>query len=70
MTLLWIQKLHERAESVLGSVLYFSTSTRPDIAFAVNNVARHVTDLGPLHVQALLRIVKYLNGTQSLGIRY
>ena len=56
--------------SVLGSVLYISTSTRPDIAFAVNNVARHVTGLGPPHVRALLRIVKYLNGTQSWGIRY
>jgi len=56
--------------SVLGSVLYISTSTRPDIAFAVNNVARHVTGLGPPHVRALLRIVKYLNGTQSWGVRY
>ena len=51
-------------------MLYISTSTRPDIAFAVNNVARHVTGLGPPHVRALLRIVKYLNGTQSWRIRY
>ena len=56
--------------SVLGSVLYISTSTRPDIAFPVNLIARHVTGIGPEHVKALLRVVKYLNGSQSWGIRY
>ena len=56
--------------SVLGSVLYISTSTRPDISFPVNLIARHVTALGPPHVKALLRIVKYLNGSKSWGIRF
>ena len=56
--------------SVLGSVLYISTSTRPDIAFPVNLIARHVTGLGPPHVKALLRVVKYLNGSQSWGIQF
>ena len=56
--------------SVLGSVLYISTSTRPDISLPVNLIARHVTALGPPHVKALLRIVKYLNGSKSWGIRF
>ena len=56
--------------SVLGSVLYISTSTRPDISFPVNLIARHVTGIGKAHIKALLRVVKYLNGSLSWGIRY
>ena len=56
--------------SVLGPVLYLSTYSRPDIAHAVNVIARHSTGIAPAHVKALLRVVKYLNGTQSWGIQF
>ena len=54
--------------SVVGSLMYIATSTRPDISFAVNNIARHSSAVGASHVKALVRIVKYLNGTKHLGI--
>lgn len=54
--------------SVIGSLLYISTCTRPDIAFAVNNLARHSSAIGKAHIKAVEQVVKYLNGTRNLGI--
>ena len=60
--------MHERIELQIS--VRMSTSSRPDISYAVNVIARHSTGVGPPHVKALLRVVKYLNGTQSWGIQF
>jgi hypothetical protein len=41
-------------------------STRPDISYAVTKVAKFAKNPGPLHVQALQRIFRYLSGSTSL----
>ena len=56
--------------SVLGSVLYFSMVTRPDVSFAVNSLARHAATPGQQHVNALKRVVTYLYHTASKGLTY
>ena len=56
--------------SVLGSVLYFSMVTRPDIAFAINALARHAATPGQQHVNALKRVVTYLYHTADKGLVY
>jgi hypothetical protein len=48
--------------------LQWITNTRPDIAFAVGQVARFVHNPGREHFQAVKRIFKYLRGTSTYGL--
>ena len=50
-------------QSAVGGLLYLSTRTRPDIAYAVNNVARFCANPTNQHWTAVKRILRYLNGT-------
>ena len=54
--------------SVVGSLMYLSCHTRPDIAFAVGVLARHVSDPAIVHWTAAKRILRYLRGTTENGI--
>ena len=60
---------HEYMQLV-GSVLYLATISRPDIAFAVQNLGRHMQRVGPEHWVAAKRLLKYLSGTRQLGIQF
>jgi hypothetical protein len=53
-----------------GSVLYAAICTRPDILQAVNAVCKFMGNPGKDHLIALKRILRYLSGTASLGIKY
>ena len=52
----------------VGSLLWLANGTRPDIAYAVNQVARYMDNPGPQHWEAVLRIFQYLKGSQDKGI--
>jgi len=54
----------------VGSLLWLATNTRPDIAFAVHQVARCVADPRPSHWTAVKRIFRYLLGTSQYGLLY
>ena len=56
--------------SVVGSVLYLALCTRPDVSTAVAILARDCAKPGKQHVDALKRLVGYLNHTSELGIIY
>jgi hypothetical protein len=53
--------------SMIGMLTYLSTSTRPDIAFAVHQCARFCTSPKRSHELAIRRIVRYLKGTKNRG---
>ena len=55
--------------SAVGSLQYL-VNTRPDIAFAVGAVARHVASPSEAHWQAVMKIFRYVRGTQTYGIYY
>jgi hypothetical protein len=55
---------------LLGELQYISNSTRPDITFAVNNLAAYTANLSLQHYGALKWILRYLAGTKTLGITY
>ena len=57
-------------QSAVGSLLYLSTGTRPDITFAVSKVAKFCSDPDKCHWIAVKRILRYLNGTRDLGLLY
>ena len=54
--------------SVIGMMLYLSTNTRPDIAFAVHQCARFTNNAKASHEEAVKRICRYLKGTQDQGM--
>ena len=60
----------ETYQSAVGSLLYLSTKTRPDITFAVCNVAKYCSKPTNKHWSAVKRILRYIKGTYSLGILY
>ena len=49
-------------QSAVGNLLYLSGWTRPDIAFAVSNVARFCSNPTKEHWTAVKRILRYLKG--------
>ena len=57
-------------QSAVGSLLYLSTGTRPDITFAVSNVAKFCSDPTKRHWTAVKQILRYLKGTSDLGLLY
>jgi hypothetical protein len=56
--------------STVGSLLYMVVCTRPDLALAVGMLARHTARPAPEHIEALKGVLRYLQGTKSLGILY
>ena len=60
----------ETYQSAVGSLMYLSTRTRPDITYAVCNVAKFCTKPTRTHWSAVKRIFRYLRGTDDLGILY
>jgi hypothetical protein len=54
--------------AVVGSLLYVATWTRPDIAFAVSQIARFQSCPSVDHWQAAKHIMRYLQGTRSMGL--
>ncbi len=56
--------------AAVGMLLYISSNTRPDIQFAVHQVARFTHSPKKSHGQALKRIIRYLIKTRDMGIRF
>ncbi|MCI43398.1 copia protein, partial [Trifolium medium] len=52
----------------LAGALQYLTFTRPDISYAVQQICLHMHDPKTEHMNALKRIVRYLQGTLDLGL--
>lgn len=53
-----------------GSLAYAATVARPDISYAVGEVSKYMEKPNQSHVNAVKRILRYLNHTKELGITY
>lgn len=71
--------LHDFADSepckypyreAVGSLMYLSVATRPDITYAVAIASRYLENPTVVHVNAIKRIFKYLKNTIHFGIFY
>ena len=57
-------------KQTIGALLYLANLTRPDVAFAINYLARSQADPQDLHWALLNRVFRYLKGTVNLGLLY
>ena len=56
--------------SAVGALMYLTNSTRPDIAFVANLLARHSAEPTKCHWVGVKIVLRYLNGTRDLGLFY
>ncbi|KAJ9525587.1 hypothetical protein QJQ45_003387 [Haematococcus lacustris] len=59
---------HHSYSALVGSLLYLSCCTRPDIAYAVGALARHMAAPTQQHWTAAKAVLSYLKGTASQGL--
>ena len=57
-------------QKLVGMVLYLAICTRPDISFAVGQLAKFVSNPGEAHWTQLTHLIRYISATRALGIRY
>jgi hypothetical protein len=56
--------------SIVGSLLYAATSTRPDISYAVKELSRFLMNPSAAHLYQAKHCVSYLLGTHDAAITY
>ena len=60
----------EKYQSAVGKLLFLSTRTRPDIAFAVSTVAKFTSNPTEQHWKAVKHIIPYIAGTINYGLMF
>ncbi|MBW0541403.1 hypothetical protein O181_081118, partial [Austropuccinia psidii MF-1] len=64
------QSLGVNYRSAIGSINYLSTATRPDLSHAVSSLSQFLENPGINHWNGFLHVLRYLRGTQGLGLVY
>ena len=57
-------------QKFIGCLNWLSISTRPDIATITNMIAKYTVIPTKGHIDAIKRVIKYLQGTKSKGILF
>ena len=60
-------KLHQ---SKVGSIVFPSTMTRPDVAFTVSRLSQFLTNPSAQHMDAVDRAIRYCYGTRNLALSF
>jgi len=55
---------------IIGSLMYASIITRPDITHSTNILTRFMQQPQPHHLTAAKRVLRYLSSTSNLGLNY
>ena len=50
---------------IIGSLMYLSVMTRPDITYAVSTLSRYLSKPSTTHLEAARRVIRYLKGTRD-----
>lgn len=52
----------------IGSLMFFATGTRPDIAYAKSTITRFVEPTGQIHWIAVNRLLRYLKEARVFSL--
>jgi hypothetical protein len=63
-------KALEAYQELIGSLIYLSGCTRPDIAQAVEVLSRFMSAPTDVHLSAAKQVIRYLAGTVNLGLQF
>lgn len=55
---------------IIGSLMYLTNCTRPDISYAVGRLSRYTQSPNKEHWTAISRVLKYLKGTLNYELKY
>lgn len=56
--------------SILGSLMYLSVCTRPDISATISHLSQFMTQPKTCHLTALKRVLRYLKATINMGLEF
>lgn len=59
---------HKPYKELIGSLVYLSQKTRPEISYAVSILCRAAQNPSPEHWKAAKRVLRYLNESTDFGI--
>ena len=62
----WIARTPYR--SLVGSLMYLSVATRPDISYAVGRLSSFLDCYRPEHWEAVIRVLRYLKATRTYAL--
>jgi len=64
------EEFKTKYRKLIGSLLYISQNTRPDITYSVNYLSRFQNNPNEDHYVGVKRIIRYLSGTLNCGLLY
>ncbi len=56
--------------SLIGGLMYLAVCTRPNIAYSIGALARHMKAPTAEHWNAAKHVLRYISGTRDMGISY
>ena len=62
--------LTKKLQKIVGSLLWLSMGTRPDLCTVTSLLAQNQSNPSPGHLSAAKYVLRYLAGTSSLGISF
>jgi hypothetical protein len=57
-------------QAMVGSIMYANGTTRPEVSFVTNQLARHASKPGKEHLTYAKKAIKYLYDTRTMGLLY
>ncbi|KAL2227396.1 UNVERIFIED_CONTAM: Retrovirus-related Pol polyprotein from transposon TNT 1-94 [Sesamum indicum] len=54
--------------NLIGSIMFLMVCTRPDVAYSISCLSRFMSNPGPPHWEALKWLLRYLRGSENIGI--
>ena len=57
-------------QSMIGSLMYLTTGTRPDLAYTISFISQFSSCPTEQHLKAVKHVLRYVNGTKDIGLFY
>lgn len=61
---------HGQYQSLVGSLIYLMTSTRPNLAYMLSTLSKFTAAPTLKHLAGAKQVLRYLSQTQNLGLTY